>query len=43
MDLHFLLKEMMTRGISDLVIVAGMSPVFRIDGDLSVSKNRVHS
>ncbi len=37
MGLHSLLREMMTRGASDLHIVAGISPVFRIDGDLKVS------
>jgi len=34
MDLHSLLKEMMVRGASDLHIIAGIPPVFRIDGDL---------
>ena len=32
MDMHSLLKEMMTRGASDLHLVAGISPVLRIDG-----------
>jgi len=36
MDLHSLLKEMMVRGASDLHLVAGISPAFRIDGDLRV-------
>ncbi len=34
MDMHSLLKEMMTRGASDLHLVAGVSPVIRIDGDM---------
>lgn len=36
MGLHSLLGEMMTRGASDLHIVVGLSPVFRIDGALEV-------
>jgi len=36
MDLHSLLEEMMTRDASDLHLVAGISPVFRIDGDLKM-------
>ena len=36
MDLGSLLKEMMARDASDLHLVAGISPVFRIDGDLKV-------
>jgi len=34
MDTDFLLKEMKERGASDLHIVPGISPMFRIDGDL---------
>ncbi len=34
MDMDSLLKEMMTRGASDLHLVAGISPVIRIDGDI---------
>jgi len=40
MDLSSLLKEMMARGASDLHLVAGISPVFRIDGDLKVLGKR---
>ncbi len=36
MDLHSLLKEMMRRGASDLHLIAGISPVFRIDGNLKM-------
>ncbi len=36
MGLHSLLREMMTRGASDLHILVGISPVFRIDGALEV-------
>ncbi|GAH65834.1 unnamed protein product, partial [marine sediment metagenome] len=34
MDVDSLLKEMKERGASDLHLVAGISPMFRIDGDL---------
>ncbi len=34
MDLHSLLREMVAKGASDLHIVAGIAPVFRLDGDL---------
>jgi len=34
MDLQFLLREMRAQGASDLHLVAGISPVFRIDGEL---------
>ncbi|MFQ6067209.1 MAG: type IV pilus twitching motility protein PilT [bacterium] len=40
MDLHSLLKEMMARRASDLHLVAGVSPVFRIDGDLKALGNK---
>jgi len=36
MDLHSLLEVMMAKGASDLHLVAGISPVFRIDGDLKM-------
>ncbi len=36
MDMDSLLKEMMTRGASDLHLVAGVSPVIRIDGDIKM-------
>ncbi|GAG33925.1 unnamed protein product, partial [marine sediment metagenome] len=36
MDMHSLLKEMMTRGASDLHLVVGISPVLRIDGDIKM-------
>ena len=34
MDMHSLLKEMRARGASDLHLVAGISPVVRIDGHI---------
>jgi twitching motility protein PilT len=40
MNLHSLLKEMVARGASDLHIVAGISPVFRIDGDLKALEEK---
>ena len=40
MDLSSLLKEMMARSASDLHLVAGISPVFRIDGGLKVLGKR---
>ncbi len=40
MDLHSLLKKMVARDASDLHIVAGISPVFRIDGDLKVFEEK---
>jgi len=36
MDMDSLLKEMRTRGASDLHLVAGVSPVIRIDGDIKM-------
>ncbi len=36
MDLNSLLKEMKDRGASDLHLVAGVSPVIRIDGDIKM-------
>ncbi|MBA7699911.1 Twitching mobility protein [subsurface metagenome] len=40
MDLDFLLKEMAARGASDLHLIAGISPIIRIDGDLKVLEKR---
>ena len=40
MDLHALLKEMRVRSASDLHLVTGISPVFRIDGDLKMLGER---
>ncbi|MFQ6067215.1 MAG: type IV pilus twitching motility protein PilT [bacterium] len=40
MDLYSLMEEMMTRHASDLHLIPGISPVFRIDGDLKMSGNR---
>ena len=37
MDLQSLLEEMRAQGASDLHLVTGISPVFRIDGDLRMS------
>lgn len=34
MDIHFLLEEMIKREASDLHIVVGAPPVFRINGNL---------
>ena len=40
MDLDFLLKEMTARGASDLHLIAGISPIVRIDGDLKMLEKR---
>jgi len=40
MDLHSLLKEKMARGASDLHLVAGISPIIRIDGDLKALEEK---
>jgi len=40
MDLDFLLKEMTARGASDLHLIAGRSPIVRIDGDLKVLEEK---
>ena len=36
MDLHSLLKEMMEKDASDMHLIAGIAPVFRVDGDLKL-------
>ena len=41
MDLDFLLKEMTARDASDLHLIAGISPIVRIDGDLKVLEKRL--
>ena len=38
-----LLKETMTKGASDLHLISGISPVFRIDGDLKMLKRKPFS
>ena len=40
MDLHSLLKETTARGASDLHLVAGISPIIRIDGDLKALEEK---
>ena len=40
MDLDFLLREMTARGASDLHLIAGISPIVRIDGDLKVLEKK---
>ena len=40
MDLHSLLKEMVEKDASDMHLIAGIAPVFRIDGDLKVSDKK---
>lgn len=40
MDMQLLLREMMSRGASDLHLVGGVPPVFRIDGQLKMLEEK---
>jgi len=40
MDLHSLLEEMMKRDASDLHLVGGVPPILRVDGDLTMLKEK---